>query len=139
MKRALDRKLFRRSLLLCVLLLLAGFIAALTLTSVSSGEPRSNSEVVQHQQKPTADKKIATIGKEAVLRLMTLNVAHGRSDGPNQIFQKTRNIRANLGTIAKLLSRVGPDVVALQEADGPSFWRGKFDRVEYLATNAGFE
>ncbi len=70
---------------------------------------------------------------------MTLNVAHGRSDGLNQILQKTKNIRVNLDTIAKLLSRVGPDVVALQEADGPSFWSGKFNHVEYLATNAGFE
>ena len=80
LKRILHRKLFRRSLLLCVLLLLAGFIADLTTTSVSSGDPRSNPEVVQHHRNSPDDKKTASVGK-GVLRFMTLNVAHGRSDG----------------------------------------------------------
>ena len=38
----------------------------------------------------------------------------------------------NLDDIADLLIRIGADIVALQEADAPSRWSGKFDHVEYL-------
>jgi endonuclease/exonuclease/phosphatase family metal-dependent hydrolase len=38
-----------------------------------------------------------------------------------------------------MLQRETPDVVALQEADGPSFWSGDFDHVEELASLAGYE
>ncbi len=37
-----------------------------------------------------------------------------------------------------MLAREAPDVVALQEADGPSAWSGGFDHVETLAHLAGF-
>ena len=38
--------------------------------------------------------------------------------------------------IAHLLTQTAPDIVALQEADGPSFWSGNFDHVQYLAQQA---
>ncbi len=68
------------------------------------------------------------------LRVMTLNVAHGRKDGANQLLQHSRSIRANLDEVALLLRREQPDIVALQEIDGPSFWSGRFDHVELLST-----
>jgi endonuclease/exonuclease/phosphatase family metal-dependent hydrolase len=37
-----------------------------------------------------------------------------------------------------LFKTTDADVVALQEADGPSFWSGNFDHVEYLANQASF-
>ncbi|MCI0651397.1 MAG: endonuclease/exonuclease/phosphatase family protein [Planctomycetes bacterium] len=138
LKRTFKRKLFKRLILLCIVLLLVAYIGSLTLTSDSSGEPRSNREVAHHPQ-TSLNGDNTEAPRECVLRFMTLNLAHGRSDGPNQIFQKTKKIRSNLDAIAKLLSRVRPDIAALQEADGPSFWSGKFDHVAHLATNAGFE
>ena len=65
--------------------------------------------------------------------ILTLNVAHGRKDGPNQLWQSAAAIRANLDLVSRLLTKAAPDVVGLQEADGPSFWSGGFDHVEYLA------
>ena len=72
------------------------------------------------------------------LKLLTLNVAHGRSNGVNQIFQSAKRISGNLDAIGALLRREGPDVAVLQEADGPSFWSGDFNHVSSLAGKGGF-
>jgi endonuclease/exonuclease/phosphatase family metal-dependent hydrolase len=72
-----------------------------------------------------------------MLRVATLNVAHGRHDGRNQMLQKGSTIEANLREVAALLEIVEADVVALQEADGPSRWSGRFDHVEYLTRASG--
>jgi endonuclease/exonuclease/phosphatase family metal-dependent hydrolase len=73
----------------------------------------------------------------ATLKVLTLNVAHGRNEGPHQALQKRQRIEANLDAIAEMLLREQPDVVALQEADGPSVWSGDFDHVGYVAGKAG--
>ncbi len=73
----------------------------------------------------------------STLRLMTLNIAHGRGLGPNQIFQRQWRFRRNLGRIAEVVLREGPDVLAIQEADGPSFWSGRFNHVDFLAEQLG--
>ena len=138
LKRIFNRKLFKRFIFTCIALVIVSAIAALTVTSVSSGEPRSIPRIAQHSLHSSESDQTAP-PREGVLKVLTLNVAHGRSDGRNQIFQKTKKIRSNLDTIAKLLVRVSPDVAALQEADGPSFWSGGFSHVEYLASNAGFK
>ena len=72
------------------------------------------------------------------LRVMTLNVAHGRRNGPHQLLQRRARIESNVDDIAAVLKRESPDIVALQEADGPSFWSGRFDHVRHLAQRAGF-
>jgi len=72
------------------------------------------------------------------LKVMTLNVAHGRRDGFHQAFLDEAQIRANLGRIAEVARREAPDVLALQEVDGPSGWSGGFGHVVYLADKAGF-
>jgi endonuclease/exonuclease/phosphatase family metal-dependent hydrolase len=74
----------------------------------------------------------------AVLDVLTLNLAHGRSTGFHQAFQRPATIRKNLDAIAALLRRERPDIAAFQEADGPSIWSGRFDHVDYVATAAGF-
>ena len=71
------------------------------------------------------------------LTVMTLNLAHGRSDGLHQLLTSTHTIKENLDEAAALVVREGPDVVALQEADGPSVWSGSFDHVARLADEAG--
>ena len=72
------------------------------------------------------------------LKLLTLNVAHARRHAQHQALLKTPTLRRNLEAIAEVLAREAPDVVALQEADGPSAWSGGFDHVETLARLAGF-
>ena len=82
----------------------------------------------------TADRVI----QSDTITLLTLNMAHGRKDRLNQIFLSSDTIRKNLDNIADRLLQLDADVVALQEADGPSFWSGNFDHVGYLAQAAGY-
>ncbi len=72
------------------------------------------------------------------LRLVTLNIAHGRNTGINQLVLGSERIRLNLERVAALLRAIDADVVALQEADGPSRWSGNFDHVDWLANEAGY-
>lgn len=72
------------------------------------------------------------------LRVLSLNVAHGRADRTHQLLQSSRHRERALSRIADLLTREQPDVVGLQEADGPSFWSGGFCHVESLARRGGF-
>ena len=72
------------------------------------------------------------------LTLLTLNIAHGRKDSLNQILLPGTIILDNLGETAELLKKINADVVALQEADGPSAWSGNFDHVGYLADASGY-
>ena len=71
------------------------------------------------------------------VRFMTLNVAHGRSDGFHQLFQPDGRLIDNLDAIAELMRSERIDVVGLQEADGIASWSGSFDHVEYMAQRAG--
>lgn len=77
-------------------------------------------------------------GLEGQLRVMTLNVAHGRGNSFHQLLQRSETTLANLDTIAILLKDSRANVVALQEADGPSFWSGNFNHIDYLADKGGF-
>ena len=75
--------------------------------------------------------------KEAFrLRVMTLNLAHGRRQGFHQLLEGRGEITANLEAVAAVLGREAVDVAGLQEADGPCFWSGGFDHVEFLAEGA---
>jgi len=66
------------------------------------------------------------------LRLVTFNIAHGRGLMPIQGMTSARKIRLNLRKIAKLLTRLQPDIVAIQEIDERSRWAGNFDHLDYL-------
>jgi endonuclease/exonuclease/phosphatase family metal-dependent hydrolase len=72
------------------------------------------------------------------LSLLTFNIAHGRGLSPIQGLTTARMIRNNLLKISKLLQRLGPDVVALQEIDECSRWAGNFDHLDYLRLHAGY-
>lgn len=73
-----------------------------------------------------------------VLTILTLNIAHGRKDAFNQIFLSKKKISQNLLDIADVIRSQNADVVALQEADGPSRWSGNFDHVAFIADQAGY-
>ncbi len=75
---------------------------------------------------------------EATLRVMTLNLAHGRGEAFHQLLQNADTTVRNLERISALLQREQPDVVALQEADGPSYWSGNFHHVDFLAKQAAY-
>lgn len=66
------------------------------------------------------------------IRLVTFNIAHGRGLMPLQGMTSARRIRMNLRRIARLLERLQPDIVALQEIDECSRWAGNFDHLDYL-------
>jgi endonuclease/exonuclease/phosphatase family metal-dependent hydrolase len=72
------------------------------------------------------------------IKVVSLNAAHSRSMGFHQALQSSDEARANLDAIVDVLERENPDIVALQEVDGPSVWSGKFDHVEYIAQNAAY-
>ncbi len=73
------------------------------------------------------------------LRLLTFNIAHGREPEPHSgTHSPAQKLRNNLRKIAKLIEKMQPDIVALQEIDECSRWAGNFDHLEYLRTHAGF-
>ena len=82
------------------------------------------------------DKQAATDGP--VLRVMTLNAAHGRRDGPNQLFLGRSSFVDNLAEISALLREHEADIVALQEVDGPSRWSGMIDHAQSVARSAEY-
>ena len=76
--------------------------------------------------------------EKANLSLLTLNLAHGRDTALNQVLVNTRKTYDNLDAVADVLTEVNADIVALQEADAPSLWSGRFDHVAYLAGQADY-
>jgi endonuclease/exonuclease/phosphatase family metal-dependent hydrolase len=83
-----------------------------------------------------SDTAIAPVPR--TLRVMTLNLAHGRGRALTQSAARPRSwYERNLDTIALVLRREQPAVVALQEAELGSRWAGGFDHVRYLAERTG--
>ena len=80
----------------------------------------------------------ASVLESGFLRVVTLNVAHGRGDGKNQVFLKEETIRNNLIELGELFDRAKADVIALQEADAESSWSGEFDHVAMLSENTRY-
>ena len=72
------------------------------------------------------------------LNLLTLNIAHARGTALNQLLVSASGHRDNLEDIASVILASGVHVAALQEADAPSLWSGRFDHVAYLAEVTDF-
>jgi endonuclease/exonuclease/phosphatase family metal-dependent hydrolase len=73
------------------------------------------------------------------VRLMTLNIAHARADGRNQMMQTNQHARTNLENIANVIDREQPDIVAFQEIDSNSFWNGRFNHGRFIAEKANYD
>lgn len=121
---------------------MAGFgsVATLGITLVAvtvllTGEAESIPRVVTLSSVATQPPPNAA---PSTVRVMSLNLAHGRSDGRHQALQRTTAIRKNLDEIAALLKRTKPDVIGLQEADSPSFWSGDFNHSAYLGRKSSY-
>jgi endonuclease/exonuclease/phosphatase family metal-dependent hydrolase len=115
-----------------------GFRAIQLLAAVLCGTQIASSSTPPAKEQPFQLDVSLAILNSPTLKVMTLNLAHGRKDGINQLFKSTATIRQNLEEIATILDKHGADVVALQEADAPSFWSGGFDHVALLAEQAGY-
>lgn len=72
------------------------------------------------------------------LRLLTLNMAHGRGLSTYQGFHTAKGIEKNLERIASLLRRARPDIVALQEVDEDSHWNRRIHLLDWLQERAGY-
>lgn len=73
------------------------------------------------------------------LRLMSLNIAHGRGLSPYQGFHSARSIERNLNRIVHLLDEVDADVVAFQEVDEDSHWNKRIHLLDYLQEKANYK
>jgi len=80
----------------------------------------------------------ASVSTAKTLRVTTLNLAHGRRDRANQMLLSAATIREHIIDAGRAFGVIAADVVALQEADGPSLWSGRFDHVALLAREAGY-
>jgi endonuclease/exonuclease/phosphatase family metal-dependent hydrolase len=74
----------------------------------------------------------------SVLRVLTLNLAHGRGNRLVQSLVRRRRAELQLEQVAVLLRRQDPHAVALQEADAKALWSGRFNHVDFLAQQAGY-
>jgi endonuclease/exonuclease/phosphatase family metal-dependent hydrolase len=75
---------------------------------------------------------------DQLLRLMTLNIAHGRGLSPYQGLHSARVIERNLCKIAALLRKVEAHVIALQEVDEDSHWNKGIHLLNFLQREAGY-
>ncbi len=130
--------MMRRGLLHSVRFLQGAALAAgvLALGACATQDLRVVPPVVSTQE-TLAPQALHVAYQPGTLTVMTLNLAHARAEGFHQLFQGGRTAVRNLDDIALLMAQQAPDVVAFQEADGPSFWSGGFDHVDYLAQHQG--
>jgi len=109
--------------------IVTGFIMPVTVSASHGIDP----EPVECQL-PLSESIITTES----LSVLTLNLAHGRKNALNQMLQKTSTTRRNLEEIADFLSQSGADIIALQEADSPSRWSGKFNHVDFVSEKSPY-
>jgi endonuclease/exonuclease/phosphatase family metal-dependent hydrolase len=125
---------FKFSILLLIVTLFAGC------SMLSNPDPiaqRTTELKVQHDR--AADNStVASLADKPTIKVLSLNMAHGRKDSFTQFFVTESKFHQNLIDIAEFLKRENADIVTLQEADAPSSWSGNFDHVEFLAREAGY-
>jgi endonuclease/exonuclease/phosphatase family metal-dependent hydrolase len=113
-----------------------------SVTLLFSCSPKRASEYpvlpLENEQKPFIAVSERQRSEPNTLKVVSLNLAHGRKKSFNQIFLSVETIKNNLDDIADFLKKEFPDIVTLQEADAPSNWSGNFNHVEYLAKRAGY-
>ncbi len=112
-------------------------LACLLLAACATPERYAQPEI-NHHLNGEAESGQVPAGQADSLRVMTLNIAHARGTGSNQMLQDTNAARDNLESIALLLKEEAPDIVSLQEADRKSFWNGNFNHVSFLAEKGAF-
>jgi len=69
-----------------------------------------------------------------VLRVATLNIAHGRKDSFSQFLLSKNTIQENLNDIADVINKYKPQIVAFQEADSTE----SFNHIKYIASQSKY-
>jgi len=72
-----------------------------------------------------------------VIRVMTLNLAHGRGNRTVQRVLRKKSARRNLDSVVELVRDTDPHIIGFQEADLKAAWSGRFDHVGYITQKAG--
>lgn len=70
---------------------------------------------------------------ENSIRILSLNIGHGRGAQIHQIFIGKKSVVRNIDRIAQEIMRQQSDIVALQEIDGPSIWSGSINHNQRIA------
>jgi endonuclease/exonuclease/phosphatase family metal-dependent hydrolase len=107
--------------------LVAAFVAVAGLLAACYGREESPPEP-----------RDASPGSPSALRVLTLNLAHGRGNSAEPLGWPREAVEERLDAAAHVLRRERPHVVALQEVDGPSTLTGGFDHLERLKSAAEF-
>lgn len=111
------------------------FLLALTIIpSCVAGNAESIPEIVSFVV-PDEDRLDAD---GEILKVMTLNLGHGKGRGVIQEFISNDKTRENLDEIVEMLVRERLHVVAFQEADIKSRRSGNFNHVHYIAERAAY-
>lgn len=87
---------------------------------------------------PVGGESCTPLPEPRELRVATVNLAHGRGTAFHQLLEAESTFPERLGAVSTMLEPLKPDVVGLQEADGPSAWSGDLDHVAHLARTGGF-
>jgi endonuclease/exonuclease/phosphatase family metal-dependent hydrolase len=105
----------------------------------SQARPQDTRTVKIVQAKlPVAPLKLTRERELGTMRLLSLNLAHGRKRSMHQYLLGKETFEKNLRDVADVIRREQPDVAAFQEADAPSGWSGNFHHVEYVAKFSNF-
>ncbi len=120
-----------------VAILIVWAVVAIALSTCATLKRSKVPEIVTANGK-SATSVTSANRRASTLKVMTLNIAHGRSTGFHQLLQSRSTVVRNLDQIREVLGREMPHLLALQEADGPSFWSGNFNHVNYLADRQFF-
>ncbi len=76
--------------------------------------------------------------KDKTLRVVTLNLAHGRGLAPNQALVESEVISGNLQETARYLDALDADIVGLQEVDKDCNWSGNCSQAKDIAHGGDF-
>ena len=117
------------------------FFGLLTLVAAATLQAMFRASLPTDVELPRIDASGAFPRESAAhgLRIMTLNLAHGRELSFHQSMLRRARVASNLSRVSEIFVRERPDLITLQEADGPSVWSGYFDHVDSLARAAGYD
>lgn len=124
----------KKRILVAIVIVL--FVAVTDVLIISLTHGNSGPIEITHLPNTTDEKPRNELSASSI-RVMTLNMAHGRADGRNQLLQSGAAIQANISRIGELIAAENPHVIAMQEADAPSWWSGNFSHVKHAGNAAG--
>ena len=73
---------------------------------------------------------------ENSIRILSLNIGHGRGAQLHQILVGKKGVVKNIDRIAHEIMLQKSDIVALQEIDGPSIWSGSISHNQRIAKSS---